>query len=176
MLPLIIAPHPLLRQVAAPIDLSAGGLKLRSFVKKMYKAMLHYDGIGLAAPQVGQSVRLMVMNTPGEPTVYFNPEILKTSWRKIVIEEGCLSVPDVYGLVKRPARIQVRYQTLMGEIKQEWLDDLWARVYQHEVDHLNGVLFIDLTRDFLQGKELLNHYLGASAGTNKNVKSYTRRR
>ncbi len=166
MLPLIIAPHPLLRQVAAPIDLSAGRLKLRSFVKKMYKAMLHYDGIGLAAPQVGQAFRLMVMNTPGEPTAYFNPEILKTSWRKIIIEEGCLSVPDVYGLVKRPTRVQVRYQTIEGELKQAWLDGLWARVYQHEVDHLNGVLFIDKTKRFIKGAELVEKYL------NKNINKF----
>jgi len=175
MLSLVIAPNKILRQVAKPILPAAIG-KWRKFAAAMLATMIKNDGLGLAAPQVEQSVRLMVMNTPGQPTVYFNPEILKTSWRKIVIEEGCLSVPDVYGLVKRPARIQVRYQTIEGELRQEWLDDLWARVYQHEVDHLNGVLFIDLTRDFLQGKELLNHYLGASAGTNKNVKSYTRRR
>lgn len=163
MLPLVIAPHSLLRQVAAPVDISAGGLKLRSVVKEMYKAMLHYDGIGLAAPQVGMAWRLMVMNTPGGPTAYFNPEILKTSWRKILLEEGCLSVPGVYGLVKRPARIEVRYQTIEGETKQAWLDGLWARVYQHEVDHLNGVLFIDKTKKFITGAELVEKYLGNNA-------------
>ncbi len=157
MLPLLIAPNPVLRQKAKPIPLpvSAATQKL---ARDMFEAMEHYRGIGLAAPQVGESVRLIVVGTSGQPTVYLNPSVKKRTWRKVNFEEGCLSLPGVYGLVRRPRRVLASYATLSGELKEEWLDGLTARVYQHEVDHLNGVLFTDLTKNITSGRELLATY------------------
>ena len=157
MLPLIIAPDPILRQKAKPIP-SPVSAATQKFAQEMFEAMEHYKGIGLAAPQVGESVRLIVIATPHQPTAYINPVIRQHAWHKVTFEEGCLSLPGVYGDVRRPARVLASYTTLQGETKEEWLDGLIARVYQHEVDHLNGVLFIDLTNKITNGRELLTTY------------------
>jgi len=157
MLPLVIAPQPILRtktkELAVPLSPTE-----EKFSQEMFLAMANYKGIGLAAPQVGQDKRLIVINTSGQPTAYFNPEIIKVTWRKVVMEEGCLSLPGVWGQVKRPQGVLAAYLTARGERRQEWLDGLLARVYQHEVDHLNGILFIDLTDDFTKGSELVANY------------------
>ncbi|MBI5465913.1 MAG: peptide deformylase [Candidatus Kerfeldbacteria bacterium] len=157
MLPLVIAPDPILRKVTEQVSLPLSA-EVQALAKQMFPAMKHYDGIGLAAPQVGRSLQLMVVNTPLEPTAYVNPVILKRSWKKVAMEEGCLSIPGVFGIVKRPQKILARYVTLGGQTREEWLDGLMARVYQHEVDHLNGVLFIDKTKEITQGSELLAKY------------------
>jgi len=157
MLPLILLPDPILRKVASPVTLPLSE-EVRGLAEQMFPAMKHYDGIGLAAPQVGYSLQLMVINTPDQPTAYINPVIIKSSWKKVNMEEGCLSVPGVFGLVKRPAKILARYVTLEGKTKEEWLQGMVARVYQHEVDHLNGVLFIDKTKKIIEGQELLSGY------------------
>ena len=158
MLPLVIAPDPILRKVAEQVQLPIPP-EVKELAALMFPAMKHYDGIGLAAPQVGKSIQLMVINTPGEPTAYINPVVLKHSWKKVNMEEGCLSVPGVFGIVKRPERILARYLTLDGTGREEWLEGMIARVYQHEVDHLNGVLFIDKTKKITQGQELLSGYV-----------------
>ncbi|MBU1039269.1 peptide deformylase [Patescibacteria group bacterium] len=157
MLPLIIAPQDILRAKAEslPLPLSKSDLLL---AQAMEAAVVHYNGIGLAAPQVNFSRRLIVISTGEKPQAYFNPEIVKSSWRKVVMEEGCLSLPGVYGLVKRPIRVLANYLGSDGLKHQEWLDGLTARVYQHEVDHLNGILFIDLTKEIIAGQELLAKY------------------
>lgn len=157
MLPLIIAPAPILRRQATAVSLPVTP-ELRQLAEQMFVAMEHYKGIGLAAPQVDQSVQLMVISTPERPTAFINPQVLKSSWKKDDYEEGCLSLPGLYGLVRRPTKVLARYVTLNGETKEEWLDGLLARVYQHEVDHLNGVLFIDRTENFTAGQELLEKY------------------
>ncbi len=157
MLPLIIAPQSILRGQA--IDLKVP-LNESDFLlaKQMKEAMVHYKGIGLAAPQVNITQRLIVINDNNQIKAYFNPLIKKTSWRQVVMEEGCLSLPGVYGLVKRPQKILAEYLNDNGQKQQEWLDGLTARVYQHEVDHLNGILFIDLTDDIIVGRELVAKY------------------
>lgn len=157
MLPLVVAPQPILRERARAIALPIAEA-VKRLAGDMFEAMAHYHGIGLAAPQVGERVRLIVIATPRVPTAYLNPEIIKTSWRKTDFEEGCLSIPSVFGIVRRPARVLARYVTLSGEQRQEWLDGLTARVYQHEVDHVNGVLFVDKVVRYTAGVELLAAY------------------
>ncbi len=116
------------------------------------------DGIGLAAPQVGQSVEVVVINLEksGLPLFpLYNPKILKKSFKKAEIEEGCLSVPGVFGLVKRHKKITVEAQNEKGE-KLKFADDGWvARVVQHEIDHINGTLIIDHIKKYSQGGEIV---------------------
>ncbi|HCX38887.1 MAG TPA: peptide deformylase [Candidatus Veblenbacteria bacterium] len=157
MLPLIITPNEILRAVAKPAILPPTEEEIK-LAQGLIEAMKHYHGIGLAAPQVNVSTRLIVVATAGEPTVYFNPEISKNSWRKIEMEEGCLSIPGVFGLVKRPARVLAKYFNLSSQKKEEWLDGMVARIYQHEVDHLNGILFTDKATKLISGQELLAQY------------------
>jgi peptide deformylase len=110
-----------------------------------------YDapGIGLAAPQVAVMSRMLVMDcvkdedaTP-EPMVLINPEVVWTSDAQNVYEEGCLSIPEQYAEVERPAEVDVKWTDLDGKPRQERFDGLWATCVQHEIDHLNGKLFID---------------------------------
>lgn len=117
--------------------------EMRDFLIDMGQTMLEKDGIGLAAPQIGVSKRIVVINTKDGILALINPIITKQSWRKEIDEEGCLSVPGVYANVKRPTKINVEaYDSAGQKIKFE-AKGLFARVILHEVDHLNGILFID---------------------------------
>src|SRR6201999_964132 len=122
-------------------------------------------GIGLAAIQVAQPLRLMTIDlakkneegeTTPQPRVFINPEILSSSEETSVYEEGCLSIPEYYEEVERPARVRVRFTDLDGKVHEEDAEGLYATCIQHEIDHLNGVLFIDylskLKRDRVQKK------------------------
>ena len=157
MLPLQIAPSSVLRQVAQAVGLPISG-EISYLATEMITAMRHYHGIGLAAPQIDKSLRIIVVATMPQPTIYINPEIIKTSWRKVDIEEGCLSIPGVYGSVRRPQRVLARYLDISGRRHEEWLTEMVARIYQHEVDHLNGVLFVDKALIISSGRELLAKY------------------
>lgn len=149
---------PVLREKAAPID--AVTAELRELAAEMAETMYEHDGIGLAGNQVGIARRIFVMDAseeyagskrngkrtaPEEPQyeVLLNPEIVEASDEDCEYSEGCLSIPGVEGKVFRPARIRVRWQDLDGAQHEEELDDLRARVFQHELDHLDGVLFVD---------------------------------
>ena len=115
----------------------------------MLETMYDAPGIGLAAPQVGVAARLIVLDCVKEegeaprPTVMFNPEILAASDAVSTYEEGCLSIPEQFAEVTRPAEVTVRWMDLEGAERQEDMGGLWATCVQHEIDHLNGVLFID---------------------------------
>ena len=158
MLPLVTIPNPSLRKrsQAVPLPLASD---IQEFIKEMVLAMVEYDGVGLAAPQVGKNINIIVINTEVAPTVYINPVVKKVSWRKDKHEEGCLSVPGVFGIVKRPSLITVEYNDCQGNFVTEILTSFLARVFQHEVDHLNGVLFIDKTLEITKGADLLEQYL-----------------
>ena len=144
--PILILPDERLRAIAEPID------KIDDEVKQLAKDMLEtmYDapGIGLAAPQIGELRRIVVMDlakegeTP-EPIVMVNPEILKYSDETVVTEEGCLSIPELYYDVERPAEVTVRYTDLEGKEQEVEAKDRFAICVQHELDHLDGVLYID---------------------------------
>lgn len=144
---ILIHPDPRLKKVSAPVpDLSDD---LRRLADDMLETMYDAPGIGLAAPQVGINARLIVLDcvkgdkeTP-RPLIMFNPEIVASSDESSTYEEGCLSIPEQYGDVTRPAEVTVRWIDRNGNEQQEDFADLWATCVQHEVDHLDGKLFID---------------------------------
>lgn len=138
--------NPVLRKKALPI--SAITDETRQLAADMFETMYAAEGIGLAAPQVGESIRLFVIDlNPMEKDegqrVYVNPELLEFSDEKDIYEEGCLSIPTVRDDVIRPTGVRIKYQTLEGEMRNEWIDTFLARVIQHEYDHLEGILFTD---------------------------------
>uniref|UniRef100_UPI003B52C395 peptide deformylase n=1 Tax=Roseovarius indicus TaxID=540747 RepID=UPI003B52C395 len=145
--PILIHPDPRLKKVCAPVsDVSD---ELRALADDMLETMYHAPGIGLAAPQVGVMDRLLVMdcvkeeNETPRPMVLINPEIVASSDERNVYEEGCLSIPEQFAEVTRPKLVDVRWMDLDGNEQQETFDGLWATCVQHEIDHLNGKLFID---------------------------------
>jgi peptide deformylase len=148
VLPVLKFPDPLLRRKAKPVREFDG--ELAALARAMLETMYAEGGIGLAAPQVGQSRQLIVVDLhAGEedrstraPRVYVNPSILEREG-EIVTEEGCLSVPEFTAEVTRARRIRVHYQTLEGESREETLEELAAVCLQHEIDHLQGRLFVD---------------------------------
>jgi peptide deformylase len=114
-----------------------------STIKDMFEVMYAEDGVGLAAPQVGVSLRIIVMDD-GKPRAMINPEIVYKSEEKVVAEEGCLSVPEIFENVERSKEVIVRYKDESGVEREEKFVDYSARIVQHEYDHLDGILFIDL--------------------------------
>ena len=144
--PLVILPDPILRRVSEPVARIDDDV--RRFADDMLETMYDAPGIGLAAIQVGEPLRMLVIDLAKEdedkqPQVFVNPEILASSDERSVYEEGCLSIPDYYAEVERPASIRLRYQDLTGQTHEIETDGLLATCLQHEMDHLNGVLFID---------------------------------
>jgi len=157
--PLIILPDPLLRQVSKPVERIDDDL--RRFAGSMLDTMYDAPGIGLAAIQVGEPLRMLVIDLakedePPQPHIVINPEIVARGDDVNVHEEGCLSIPDYYAEVERPATVTVTYLDEKGEKREMAADGLMATCLQHEIDHLNGVLFIDhiskLKRDMVVRK------------------------
>jgi peptide deformylase len=132
---------PILREETKPVEEITD--ELRTLVKNMFDTMYLAKGIGLAAPQVGRSERIAVVDVDNNPLALVNPEILELSANKAKAEEGCLSIPDVYGDVERPATVRVRATDLEGRTIEIEGTDLFGRCLQHEIDHLHGKLFID---------------------------------
>ncbi len=143
---ILVLPDQRLRQVADPVDKIDDSI--RTLAKDMLETMYDAPGIGLAATQLGEMKRLVVMDLAKEgeepdPIVMVNPEILKYSEETVTTEEGCLSIPEIYYDVERPAEVTVKYTDLDGnEVEREAKDRL-AICIQHEIDHLDGVLYID---------------------------------
>ena len=143
---IIILPDKRLRSVSKPVV--AIGDEIRTLVADMFETMYEAPGIGLAAIQIGIPSRVIVMDlskreAEAEPRVFIDPEITWSSEEKSLYEEGCLSIPDVHEDVERPARVKIRYLDLEGKPHEEDAEGLFATCIQHEVDHVNGVLFID---------------------------------
>lgn len=166
ILPIIEVPDPLLKQVSAPV--TEFNDELKTLVADMFETMYDAPGIGLAAIQVGVPLRVLVIDLQPEdedaepevctahgghhhthrplkkePRVFINPEILVSSEDISVCNEGCLSVPDIYADVERPASIRARWQDLDGKVHEEDMDEMMATCLQHEMDHLEGIVFID---------------------------------
>ncbi|UMA64822.1 peptide deformylase [Roseivivax marinus] len=145
--PILIHPDPRLKKVVPAVDDLSD--ELRTLADDMLETMYDAPGIGLAAPQVGVMSRLIVLDCVKEeeaeprPLVMFNPEVLKASEELSVYEEGCLSIPDQYADVERPAQVRVGWLDRDGNPQEEEFEGLWAVCVQHEIDHLNGKLFID---------------------------------
>jgi peptide deformylase len=143
---IITVPNPLLKQVSQPVE--AVDDDLRALMDDMLETMYDAPGIGLAAIQIGVPKRVIVMDLSREgeekqPRYYVNPEILWASEETAPYEEGCLSVPEYFDEVERPARVKLRYLNYAGEQVEEDADGLFAVCIQHEMDHLDGILFID---------------------------------
>ena len=147
---IIILPDKQLRLVSKPVEKVTA--EIRKLADDMFETMYDAPGIGLAAIQVAQPLRLITMDLAkkdedGEskprPRVFINPEILSSSEELSVYEEGCLSIPEYYEEVERPAQVRVRFTDLDGKVHEEDADGLFATCIQHEIDHLNGVLFVD---------------------------------
>jgi peptide deformylase len=142
ILKIVKVPDPILETKTALVkEITPEIIKL---VKDMIETCRKAQGIGLAAPQVGQSLRLCIINLEHlglPPFGLINPKIVKTSWKKIDMEEGCLSIPGLFGLVKRPAKVTVKAMNIEGTETKFQADGILARVLQHEIDHLDGVLF-----------------------------------
>lgn len=166
ILPIIEAPDPVLRTISTPVESIDDSLQ--QLIDDMFETMYAAPGIGLAAIQVGVPKRLLVMDLQEpesdaedappvkNPRVFINPQILEGSEQLSIYNEGCLSVPDQFAEVERPATIRASWLDREGRIHEQTLDGLLATCLQHEMDHLNGVLFIDhlsrLKRDMLLKK------------------------
>jgi peptide deformylase len=164
ILPIVEVPDPRLRQISTPVE--EVDEETRALVRDMFDTMYAAPGIGLAAIQVGVPKRILVIDLQepevedGEPVkrplVFINPEILGNSEREVPYTEGCLSIPDQYAEVDRPDRIRARWLDVDGTAHEEDIEGMLAVVLQHEMDHLNGVLFIDrlsrLKRDMVLKK------------------------
>ncbi len=157
--PLIILPDPLLRQVSKPIE--RVDADFQRLADDMLETMYDAPGIGLAAIQIGVPRRMLVIDVSREgeekqPLVFVNPDVVASSDERSVYEEGCLSIPDYYAEVERPATVTVKYLDRDGKEQMVEADGLLATCLQHEIDHLNGVLFIDhisrLKRDMVVKK------------------------
>ena len=144
---ILIHPDPRLKTAADPVNTIDDALRRLS--EDMLETMYNAPGIGLAAPQVGVMKRLLVMDcekdetAPPQPMVLINPQVTWASDETKVYEEGCLSIPEQYGEVTRPAEVEVSWLGLDGNAQSARFDGLWATCVQHEIDHLEGKLFID---------------------------------
>jgi peptide deformylase len=151
---IIKLPDKRLRLVSDPVK--AVDAEVRALVDDMFETMYDAPGVGLAAIQLGVAKRIVTVDTakkddPKAPQVFINPEVVWTSDETGIYEEGCLSIPEYYEEVERPAQVKVKYTDLDGKAHEVEADGLLATVLQHEIDHINGILFIDhiskLTRD-----------------------------
>ena len=172
VLPIVEIPDPRLRLVSKPVETVDNAT--RTLVADMIETMYAASGIGLAAIQVGVPARVVVIDLQAEedgegkpvrdPKAYINPEIVSVSDDLSTYNEGCLSIPEQYAEVKRPARARVRWQDETGAAHEEELDGLLSTCMQHEIDHCDGVLFIDhvsrLKRDMLLKKLAKQRRLG----------------
>lgn len=148
ILKIIKHPDSNLRKKSKPVEAKKiTSPEMQDFCACMEKTMLVKDGIGLAAPQVGKNIKLITINTKEGPLAMFNPQFTKKSWAKEIGEEGCLSVPDTWGEVSRHNKINLNYVNKAGQKVCLEASGLMARVIQHEVDHLEGILFIDKAKN-----------------------------
>lgn len=144
--PILIIPDNKLRTISEPVGKIDSEIK--KLVEDMFETMYDAPGIGLAAIQVGVQRRVVTIDIaregePAQPVALINPEIIASSDETSVYNEGCLSIPEYYEEVERPARVAVRFQDIDGAVREVEADGLFATCVQHEIDHLNGVLFID---------------------------------
>ena len=148
LLPIIIVPDPVLKEIAQPIENITDAVKQQA--ADMIETMYDAPGIGLAANQVGKLNRMFVMDVnyrkndnSRDAIILINPEIIWKSEEMSIMEEGCLSIPQQYAEVERPKTVRVKYLDLTGQFQEMEGSDLASHCLQHELDHLNGVLFVD---------------------------------
>ena len=158
---------PVLRKIAEPVPIQdIGSEKVRGVIADMKEAMAaQKDGVAIAAPQIGVSLRIFIISGPllkqadktykgdGSDLVFINPELTKFSRQKREVEEGCLSVRWLYGKIKRSAKVTLKALNEKGEPIERGASGLLAQIFQHEVDHLNGILFIDNAKELIEMSE-----------------------
>ncbi len=159
IMPLVLLPDPILREASKPVE--RFDAELHKFASNMLETMYEAPGIGLAAIQVGEPIRMLVVDVakddqPKNPRIVINPKIIKIGDASSTFEEGCLSIPDYFADVERPDTVTVQSLDINGKEQMIDADGILATVLQHEIDHLNGVLFIDhiskLKRDMVVRK------------------------
>lgn len=143
-------PHPLLRKKCQPVE--KVNKEIKEIIKKMKETLLNHEGVGLAANQIGYPLRIIICYWEDKFYVFINPEITKFSKNNVLMEEGCLSLKGVYGKVLRPEKITLKAVDINGKKIKKKFCGILARIIQHEVDHLNGVLFIDKAKSIYQIK------------------------
>lgn len=149
-------PNPKLRTVAALVDAARFGTEeLKASGEELVDLMTQGDGIGLAATQIGVADRIIAVTMPDTgPTVFVNPKIVSRSRGMFDFEEGCLSVPGVYGMVERHKKVKVKAYTVEGVAVTLSVKQVFAVIFQHEIDHLDGILFIDKTKRLTHGSDV----------------------
>jgi peptide deformylase len=170
VLPVLVAPDPRLKVKSKPVEKVDDSI--RRLMDDMLETMYASQGIGLAAPQIGVAKRVIVMDLarqgePAKPMKMANPEIIWRSDEEAVCEEGCLSVPDQFSEVSRPKAVKIRYLDYQNEIREMDADGYLATCIQHEIDHLDGILFVDrvssLKRNIIMRKLVKARKLSAPA-------------
>ncbi len=160
ILPILTYPNDSLRKPTQPVAFPLSA-EIKKLTKDMIETVQKADGIGLAAPQVGKSVKLIVVNLEKSelpPFALYNAKVVKKGFKKIEVEEGCLSLPGIFGNVKRPKQVTIEAQNGQGKTIRI-TDDGWvSRVAQHEIDHTNGVLIIDLIKKYTAGQEIVKQW------------------
>ncbi|MDA9005075.1 peptide deformylase [Amylibacter sp.] len=146
LLPILLHPDPRLKKLCVPVQ--SVDAETRKLADSMIETMYDAPGVGLAAPQVASDTRIFVMDctdseSDNQPLVLINPEIISVSEELNTYSEGCLSLPDLFEDVERPKQVRMSFLDIDGKKHDELFDGLWATCAQHELDHLNGVLFID---------------------------------
>ena len=158
LLPVVIDPDPILRKKSEEVDIER--IKTPEFqelISDMALTMQEKDGVGLAAPQIGKNIRIIIFESKDGPMCLINPVLSKNSIMKEWGQEGCLSVPNKYGDVRRHKKTTCTYVDQTGQKHSIVAHGLLARIFQHEIDHLDGILFIDKARDI---KEIKNYKTG----------------
>ncbi len=149
--PIVTVPTPSLRQPSRMLEVSEiQTIEFQNFLDKLIRTMHVEDGVGIASPQVGQNIRAIVVNLPKGPECFMNPEIVKKSEAMVDSEEGCLSVPGKYGIVQRHKKVSIRALNRLGRRVEFDVKAFPAIIFQHEIDHLDGVLFIDKAKNIVE--------------------------
>lgn len=145
---IVTNPSAFLRKKSAPVKRRYLGVQeCQDLIDDMIETMLAAEGIGLAAPQIGKNLRIIIALDEDKPTIFINPKLYRRSWRKIDVEEGCLSVPGIWGKVKRNRAVSVVAWDRRGKKVRRRARGMLAVILQHEVDHLDGILFIDKAKN-----------------------------
>jgi len=152
MFDLIIYPNDILKQKTK--DVKKVNKEIRRIVNEMKKIMKKNNGVGLAANQIGLDLSIFIAENGNKILTFINPKILKLEGEKILLEEGCLSLPNIWGKIKRYPKIEVEYLDLFGKRKKIKAQGLLAQIIQHEIDHLNGILFAERAEKLYKIEEI----------------------
>lgn len=151
-------PDPILTTPTTPFDFENPQVDPSELSQVLMHVMNHFNGVGLSANQIGKNLAVFCLRGSPENLVCFNPKIVYYSDEQVVMEEGCLSVPGVILKVKRPKSIRVRFQTPSGSVQTNTFEGLTARVFQHEYDHLNGIVFINKVNRYHRDRAMKGYY------------------